>query len=385
MNPKSIIFVVNTLTHGGAEIQVSRLANGLKNRGWKVAVVSMVPPSALEDQLREAGIEVYCLGMKPGVPNPLAILKLSRFIRARSPDVVHSHIVHANLLARVSRLMVKMPVLVCTAHSMREGSRLHDFGYRYTDRFSDLTTNVSQAAVDRYVRVGLAPAGRIRFVANGVDLTRFGNNPEARQRLRQELGVEKRFVWLSVARLEPDKDHANLFRAFASASANSSADPLLLLIGRGKLELELRQLCQTMGLSRRVRFMGVRDDIPDLMNAADAQVLSSSMEGMPLVLQEASAIGLPIVATDVGGNAEVVRSGHSGLIVPPNDSQALADAMRSVMAMTPQQRAAMGRVGRQHVESNYDINRVLDRWEEIYRELLEAKSAVARPLQGVAT
>jgi glycosyltransferase involved in cell wall biosynthesis len=140
-----------------------------------------------------------------------------------------------------------------------------------------------------------------------------------------------------------------------------------------------------MGLSRRVRFMGVRDDIPDLMNAADAQVLSSSMEGMPLVLQEASAIGLPIVATDVGGNAEVVRSGHSGLIVPPNDSQALADAMRSVMAMTPQQRAAMGRVGRQHVESNYDINRVLDRWEEIYRELLEAKSAVARPLQGVAT
>ncbi len=374
---KSITFVVNTLTHGGAEIQVSRLANGFQRRGWRVAVVSMLPPVALDTQLREAGIEVFCLNMTPGVPNPLAILKLSKFIRDRAPQVVHSHIVHANLLARVSRLFAKMPVLVCTAHSLKEGCWVHDLGYRYTDRLADLTTNVSQAAVDRYVRLGLAPAGRIRFMPNGVDLTRFQRNGSQRARLRQQLGLESRFVWLAVARMEPDKDHANLFRAFAAVAANHPADPLLLLVGQGELESELRQLVDNLKLSRCVRFMGVRDDVADLMNAADAQVLSSSMEGMPLVLQEASATGLPIVATDVGGNAEVVIHESSGLIVPPRDSPALADAMCSVMKMTAEQRDAMGRRGRDHVESNFNIDRVLDRWEGIYGELLKAGPAVA--------
>jgi glycosyltransferase involved in cell wall biosynthesis len=377
MTPKSIIFVVNTLTHGGAEIQVSRLANGLQCRGWQVGVVAMVRPDALDGQLRSAGIEVHCLNMKPGIPNPVAIFKLARFIRARRPQIVHSHIVHANLLARVTRLVVKMPVLICTAHSFKEGGRLHDIGYRLTDRLSDLTTGVSQAAVDRYLRLGLARADGIRFIPNGIDVRRFQNDPSQRRRLRDELGVGDRFVWLVVARLEPDKNHANLFRAFSSAALNHPANPVLLVVGAGRLESEVRRLVEQMQLSARVRFLGLRDDVPALMNAADAQVLSSSMEGMPLVLQEASAVGLPVVATDVGGNAEVVSSGKSGVIVPSDDSRALARAMCDIMSMTPVQRDEMGQAGRRHVETNYDIERVLDRWEAIFEELSEVGPAGA--------
>jgi len=377
MNQRSIIFVINTLTHGGAEIQVSRLAVGLQRRGWKVAVVAMVAPDALEEELRGAGIEVYCLHMRPGVPNPLAILNLARFIRARRSQIVHSHIVHANLLARVARLVVKMPVLICTAHSFKEGGRLHDVGYRLTDRLSDLTTSVSQAAVDRYLRLGLARAGGIRFIPNGIDVRRFQNDPSQRRRLRDELGVGDRFVWLVVARLEPDKNHANLLRAFSSAALDHPANPVLLVVGAGRLESEVRGLVEQMQLSARVRFLGLRDDVPALMNAADALVLSSSMEGMPLVLQEASAVGLPVVATDVGGNAEVVVNGKSGLIVPSDDSAALARAMGVVMNMTPAQRDEMGRAGRMHVETNYDIERVLDRWEAIFEELSEVSPAGA--------
>ncbi len=373
---RSIVFVVNILTHGGAEVQVVRLAIGLKRRGWDVAVVAMVQPDSLEDQLREGGVELYCLGMTPGVPNPLAILKLRRFLRSRRPQVVHSHILHANLLSRVTRLITEMPTLVCTAHSMKEGSRWHELGYRLTDRLADLTTNVSQAAVDRYVRERIAPAHRIRFVANGLDLTRFRPNPESRTHLRDELGLGSRFTWLATARLEPTKDFPNLFRAFALASERDSAQegagPILLVAGGGRLEVELREYARQLGLSQRVRFLGVREDVCALMNAADAQVLSSTIEGMPLVLQEASASGLPIVATDVGGNKEVVLADHSGLLVPSGDSIALSVAMLRIMQMTPAQRAAMGRAGRQHVESRYGIEHVLDEWESIYRDLLAA-------------
>jgi len=369
MNRKSIILVVNTLTHGGAEIQVSRLANGLYRRGWRVDVVSMLPPDALEGQLREAGIRVHCLDMKRGVPNPLAIIRLARIIRAYRPQIVHSHIVHANLLTRVTRLLVKFPVLVCTAHSYKEGGRFHDLGYRITDPLSDLTTTVSQAADERYVRLGLARPNAIRFIPNGIDVRLYHRDPALRTQIREQLKLAGRFVWLVVARLEPDKNHVNLFRAFASAAVDHPANPILLVVGAGRLEPELRGLVEMMRLGERVRFLGLRDDIPALMNAADAQVLASLMEGMPLVLQEASAVGIPLLATNVGGNAEVVLDGKSGLIVPSEDSPALAQAMRTIMSMTPAQRGEMGRAGRLHVETNYDIDRVLDRWEAIYEEL----------------
>src|SRR5436309_1212686 len=97
---KSIVFVVNALTHGGAEIQVSRLALGMRRRGWDVCVASMIPPESLVDELRAGGVDVTCLDMRPGIPNPMAILRLRRILVERAPSVVHSHISHANILSR---------------------------------------------------------------------------------------------------------------------------------------------------------------------------------------------------------------------------------------------------------------------------------------------
>jgi len=163
---RSIMLLVNYLGVGGAEIQVVRLAVGLRRRGWRVSVVSMLGPGILAGQLHEQEIPVHGLNMRPGVPNPLGVMRLRRIIRKEQPDIVHSHIVHANILARVTRLVTHMRVLVCTAHNMQEGGRAYDLSYRYTDSLADLTTNVSQAAVDRYVQIKAAPVDRIRFVPN---------------------------------------------------------------------------------------------------------------------------------------------------------------------------------------------------------------------------
>jgi len=150
-------------------------------------------------------------------------------------------------------------------------------------------------------------------------------------------------------------------------------DTLLLLAGQGSLLEETRKLANELDLEDKVRFLGVRHDVPDLMNAADAYVMSSAREGMPMVLLEASACGLPVVATDVGGNSEVVLSGTTGYIVPPRNPEALALGMEKMMALPHEERCEMGKAGRAHIEANYSLDRVVDQWENLYKELLQKK------------
>ncbi|MER3479063.1 MAG: glycosyl transferase family 1 [Meiothermus sp.] len=360
------------LAYGGAETQLVRLATRLKARGWDVRVVSMLPPQAYVEELESAGIPVDSLGMRRGVPDPRAIFRLAGILRRERPLVLHSHMVHANLLARLARPLVRVPVLVCTAHNIIEGGRHRELAYRLTDPLCDITTQVSRAGLERYVKVGAVPAHKIRFVPNGVDTDRFQPDQDARNRLRKELGLGTEFAWLAVGRFEEAKDYPNMLRAFARVQ-KARPDARLLIAGQGPSRAEAEELVAKLGLTEVVRFLGVRKDIPELLNAADAYVMSSAWEGMPMVLLEASASGLPVVATHVGGNAEVVLDGQSGFLVPPKDPEALAGAMLRLMSLSPEAREAMGRAGRAHVEANYALDRVVDRWEALYKELLERK------------
>jgi glycosyltransferase involved in cell wall biosynthesis len=287
--------------------------------------------------------------------------------------------VHANLLARLARLGVDVPVLISTAHNIKEGRRWREIAYRLTDRLSDLTTNVSRAAVARYIDVGVAPAQKLRYVPNGIDLARFSSEPGDRARLRHELGLGERPVVLNVGRFEPAKDHAGLLRAF-DALRGTMRDVVLLLVGQGDLVSEMQRQAEFMGLGDSVCFLGTRDDVPALMNAADVFAMSSSWEGLPLVLLEASAVGLPIVATDVGGNAEIVANEVSGLIVPPSNPGALAAALERVLRMPENERRRMGEAGRVRIEAEYDIERTLDLWESIYAGLAGRARHATHPL-----
>ena len=375
MNNLSVLFLITGLAYGGAETQLVNLATRLKKRGWEVRVVSMLSPQAFTEELKEAGIPLSTLNMRRGVADPRAVFRLVKILREWRPDIVHSHMIHANLLARVTRLFYKIPVLISTAHSIDEGGRWREIAYRLTDSLADLTTNVSQAAVERYIRVGAAPKDKIIFVPNGIDTSRFKPDRDTGWRLRNELGIDNYFVWLAVGRFEAAKDYPNMLQAFKMV-VDKKQDTLLLLAGQGSLLEETRKLANELDLEDKVRFLGVRRDVPDLMNAADAYVMSSAWEGMPMVLLEAEACGLPVVATDVGGNSEVILNNKSGYIVPPGDSEALAAAMMKMMSLPEAERRAMGRAGRAHIEANYSLERVVDQWEELYRELLQRKGLV---------
>jgi glycosyltransferase involved in cell wall biosynthesis len=370
---KRVMHVTTGLSYGGAETQIKGLAIRLNRRGWEVSVVSMLPPCAYVDELKAAGICVYDLRMRRKVPDPRAVLRVASIVRRERPLVVHAHMIHANLLARITRLFASIPVLICTAHNIIEGGRARELAYRLTDPLADLTTQVSEVGKQRYIQVGAVPPHKIVYIPNGIDTSRFQPNPMVRQAVREQLGcAPDAFVWLTVGRLEPVKNHLGLLSAFREVAA-VHPNARLLIAGQGSLQAATEQRIVELGLADRVRLLGLRRDIPDLLNAADAFVLPSLWEGMPLTLLEASATALPIVATDVGGNSEVVLDGKTGYLVPPQEAKALTQAMLRVMNLSEADRSAIGQAGRAHVVQNFDLERVVDRWEALYRELLQQK------------
>ena len=372
MGQGRVLLLITGLDYGGAERQVVSLAVLLKARGWDVDVVTLLRPRAYVPELQSAGIQVRHLGMQRGIPNPLAVLRLARLLRETNPQVVHSHMVHANLLARVTRLLVRVPVLICTAHNIDEGGRMRELAYRLTDSLCDITTQVSQAGLERYVRVKAVPRRKIMFVPNGVDTGRFHADDSIRAQMRSTIGTDNVFVWLAVARFAEAKDYPTMMRAFAQVVARRK-DVVLLIAGQGALQDETKRMAQDLGIGSYVRFLGVRKDIPALMASADAYVMSSAWEGMPMVLLEASAAGLPIVATDVGGNGEIVRNETNGFLVPPRNPDALAAAMLRLMDTPVEVRKRMGQSGRERIEAYYSLERVVDRWEALYVRLLKQR------------
>ena len=360
------IFILSTsMGMGGADQQILILAQAMRARGHQVRIVALAPLGAMGLEAREAGIPIESLNLGRNLGLIPRFFRLVRMIRAWRPDILHSHMVHANLIARGLRALSPVPVLVSTIHSISDGGPLHIDANRLTRRLVDRFTIISRLAAEHHVAIGAVPQARLQIIPNAVDTARFRRSQHARQAVRQELGVGDRFVWLAVGRFQPAKDYPTMIAAFALVAAERPQSQLVL-VGEGALQPEVERLIGQAGLAGRVRFLGVRRDVPELLSAADGYVLSSAWEGMPVALLEAASVELPVVATRVGGVAEVVEDGVTGLLVPPADPAALATAMVRIEELSSDARAIMGHRGRTLVEEHYGTERVMEMWDELY-------------------
>lgn len=330
-------------------------------------------------QLESTGVTVEDLGLeKRGIRfsnlNNLRrmMLRLASEIKQLSPEVVHSHMVPANLACRLLRRTTEIPVLVCTAHSIIEPPLWKNIAYRLTDRLCDITTNICRAGVERSIRDGRVPPNRILHLPNGVDIDRFKPNLHVRRRVREELGVGDQFVWIALGRFAWEKDWSTMLQAMARLSRQNQSS-MLLIAGDGELFERTKMTADSLGLVNRVRFLGLRNDTADLLNAADGYVLSSVVEGLPMVLLEASACGVPVVATSVGGVPEIVEHSVTGFLVEPGQPDSLAKAMLTLCDLPLSARLEMGRAGRRLTMERYALDSIVERWDVLYRRLLAEK------------
>jgi glycosyltransferase involved in cell wall biosynthesis len=353
---------------GGAERQVMLLAKGLRGRGWRVSVVALSGTGGeAAAELIAADVTFLSLHMRKGLADPRGWMRFNRWLRRERPDVEHAHLPHAAWLARWSRVAAPVRVLVDTLHSSSTGTLGRRFGYRMSNWLPDRVTAVSAAVAQAHLQARMVTTGRLAVLPNGVDLATWKPDAEVRSAFRRVLGLQGKFLWFAAGRLDPVKDYGTLLQAMVDVPEAAN----LVIAGSGPMENELRRLSDELGLEDRVQFLGFEPNVLRWMRVANGFVLASRWEGLPMVVLEAAACGVPVVATDVPGTREVVVDGVTGLLAAQGNATALAKAMTRMMEMPGEERRAMGERARQFVLERYSLDAALDGWEALYAELLE--------------
>lgn len=362
--PMRILLVTTGLKMGGAEHQVVALARAFLAQGQAVAILSLSPGREIDVPADAHVVELSMSKTPAGMAR--ALWQARGLVKSWRPDVIHAHMIHANVFTRLLTRVVQCPPVICTAHSFREGGRLRMIAYRLTDRWSALTTHVSEDGREGMVASGAVQADRITVMPNGIDIERFRPSAALRGTTRARLGISAGTrLALNVGRLVPEKAQALLLRAFAQIDT-ATLPVHLLIAGGGPLHQALAEQIMALNLNSRVTLLGPRSDVPALLNAADTFVLSSDIEGLPMVLVEALASGCPVVATDAPGVREVVHD--QGTIVPRDDATALAVALDA--ALRHGRGSSADEAARRAVMiARFSIDAVAQRWLEIYAGL----------------
>lgn len=360
-----ILLAITGLGMGGAEKQVCDLADTYSSLGHDVTILSMQGEPILKPQC--TSVDILSLRMKKSVSGFIsAYLKTKKVIKNLEPDVVHSHMVHANIFMRLVRLTTVIKRLICTAHSSNEGGGLRMLAYRLTQRQGDLLTNVSEEAAEAFVDKGACTPDRIIALHNGIDTSKYRFSEESRLTYRRKIGVNAdETLILAVGRLTEAKDYPNLLNAFASLLLTTERKVKLAIIGDGDKRQELKIFAEELGIEDKVNFLGLSHQVPPWMSAADIFVLSSAWEGFGLVVAEAMATERVTVATDSGGVGEVVSK--YGFLVPPRDSQALSGALKQALTMSEDEKQHLGLRARRHVMKHYSLTAASKKWLDLYK------------------
>ena len=370
---KILHFLTSNVRAGAEEHALSLLAN---SRQFGIEPYLAAPPALLASMDRE--LTQACVERVPiefsSVFDFVTGARLGRILRRERIDILHCHLFIASFFGAGPARMAGTRGVIETCHgpeNWRIGKPLRGGFWidRQVGRMVDKYIAVSPAAARHLIERKRVPQSKIQVIRNGRDLDRYApRGMDESNRIRRELGVAGEPAILVPARLADQKGHRYLIEAIARLLPRWP-QLTLLLAGEGPLEAALRDQCARCGINGQARFLGYREDIPELLAAADLVVLPSLYEGLPLAAIEALAAGRPIVATAVDGTPEVVIDGKTGLLVPPADSAALADAIERLLADSALA-ANLASAGNVHVRENFGLGKQVEETFALYRQLL---------------
>ncbi len=382
--------ITGPLAVGGAEVMLQRLLEASNPDEMSHEVVSLTELGIVADRIRKLGIPTHALRMSRNrfrIPNPVKVLRLAALIRASRPDVVQTWMYHADLLGGLAAKLANGPRIfwgihnstLDKTHSRRTTRWTVDVCARLSRWIPDAIVTVSQASRDLHVAAGYDPL-KFVFIPNGFDVTLFRPDPAARHEVREELGLAEGDLAIGlIARVDPQKDHGNFFRA-AALLANRRPAARFVLCGEGATERnqELVRAMSEHGLLERVLLLGLRSDIPRVLNGLDICTLSSAYgEAFPLAIGEAMACGIPCVVTDIGDCAFLV--GDTGRVVPPRDPEALARAWDGLIRLDPDGRRRLGLAARERIAAHFSLPRIAEAYAALYRRVLGPTVASGAP------
>jgi sugar transferase (PEP-CTERM/EpsH1 system associated) len=361
-----VVHLVRSLQVGGLERVVLDLARHADAQTFDPCVLCLQDGGPLRERFEALGVAVHSLDLRELRKGP-TLLRLVRWLRQAQPQVLHTHNPTPHLFGALAAWPAGVPVLVHTKHGRNyPESRRAVAWNRLASWFSDRVVPVSADSAEVARQIERVPPRKVQVILNGIDLADFpapaGPRPKPGKRV------------VHVARLiDVTKDQTTLLRA-ARLVADREPDFRLTIVGDGPDRAPLTALAADLGLQGHVHFLGYRSDVAALLGSADLFVLSSLSEGISLTLLEAMAAGLPVVATAIGGNREVVVPGQTGLLVPARSPAALAEALLALLR-GPEQARRMGIAGRRRVEEQFSLGRMVAQYEDLYLSLLRGRGA----------
>jgi glycosyltransferase involved in cell wall biosynthesis len=376
-----IAFVMHVMQVAGAEVLVAETIRALGNRLDPV-IFCLDAIGPLGEALQSQGVPVVSFGRRPGYDWRVA-WQMARELRRRRIQVIHAHQYTPFFYSALARVLAGgRPRLIFTEHGRHYPDVVRPVR-RHVNRWllSHLVTQTN--AVCAFSATALREVDgfsgvQVGVIENGIQLDRYAGHLDSTL-ARQRVGVpaDRRYI-VNVARLHPVKDQATLIDGFrVVAPAHPDVD--LLLAGDGPLRAELEQRVRQLNLGDRVHFLGVRDDVPSVLAAADVFCLTSVSEAASLTLLEAMGSGLPVVVTNVGGNPEIVRDSVEGLLVPRGDANAVGRALLQILD-DPGLAARLGAAGAERVRQLYRLDRTIERYYELYQHTAGTAAIAAEHL-----
>lgn len=375
--PVRVGFVLHVMQVAGAEMLVAETIRRLGAR-LQPTVLCLDGVGPLGEALRKEGVPVITLERRPGLDLSLP-RRMARVIREHGLEVLHPHQYTPFFYTALARPFVRRPLhVILTEHGRHYpdvvSPRRRLVNQLLLTHFVDEITGVSRFSAESLVSVEGFRGHDITVIDNGIDPERYESRRDW-QALRRELGLDpsRRYV-ACVARFHSVKDHATLIRGFAGV-ARAFPDVDLLLAGDGPLRADLERLVKELGVQDRVLFLGVRSDVPRLLQAVDIFAMTSLSEAASLTVLEAMASGRPVVVTAVGGNPELVRHEREGLLVPRGDAGATTEALRRLLEDS-EMASRLGHAGQQRVREHFRLDDAVTKYYDHY-------AAAARRLRGI--
>lgn len=368
--PWRVAYVIGELDKGGAEYQLYELLRGLDRARFRPAVFVLAAHGYWAGPIRELGIGVTEIaGTRSADLSRLQ--RLRGALRAARPHVLHTVLWSANSYGRLAAIGLGIPVVITAERNLIARPPWQIRVERLLDRWTTCYLLNSGAIADGLVgRQGL-PAGKMRVVHNGIDLARVPPFSLGRVAARAALGFDPtRRLVAQVGRLAPQKDYPTFLEAARQVAA-AARDVDFLIVGVGGLQSELEATARRLGLGERVRFLGLRHDVPALLGGVDVLALTSRWEGLPNVVIEAMATGAVAVATDVGGCRDLVVPGETGFLLPPGQPADVARAIRDVLE-SPPLAERLARAARQRVEAEFTVAAMVGKTTAVYEACLRA-------------
>ena len=365
VSPIPVAQVVYALAIGGSETLARRLALGLAHRHYACSLYAVHGDGPLADLLQADGIPCRAFS-RNGKWDHRPLLGLVQQFRANGTKVVHTHhlgqLLYGGLAGRLAGCRV-----IHTEHeyytlSTRRAQQL----LRVLARLADRVTAVAEPVRSFLEGTVGIPASKLITIQNGVDISRYES---AVPHDRDKWTVKNSDVVIGcVGRLSPEKGHAVLLRAFRKV-VSRHPQARLALVGEGEERERLQHLADDLNIAHFVRFLGLRADVPEVLAACDFFALPSIHEGFPMVILEALAAGKAVVASEVGAIADIIRPDTTGLLVPPGDADALAEAL-CLLIENEETRQRLGHNGRELVRKAYDFQRTVGQYDDLYRRVL---------------